>query len=680
MASAERTEESSGKDWATLLEAELDKARQIQAELPALSRGREVEQAVIAVFLHSQPAGRKASTPELLRMISSCGPDRIELVKGLRRWREISWFLDDEDAGVGEEDSAALPQYWRLGNRPNLRQMHHEACERRVSAGAVEDRLAERIRGNRALTDGARASGVRVHMLPGSPGDLADDEAFHYAVLGPDAASESGKPSARAKSFLDETGGADRPRVNRNAVVLAVPSRDGLEGARKAVRALLGWEDVQEQLAGQTIDPTRRERLRISTGHAKSRADGAVRQAYSIVVTVNNENKAYAFKLSADSNVLFDAIQTDERSRIQEGEVNAEALLPGGPYDLWREDEPARRVQDLVSAFARYPQLPKMLKAQAVLDTVFQGVESGLFVARLSRPDGSVRTWWREAVDESPRREAGIEIVLPQQAELSRLPSNLLEPDVLPGLWPDAEGKIALRDAIAYFRGGHSVSIPQEEGYEDILHIPRCSGEIVRDAVEVAVQEGLLWLTSGPASVWRDAIPYGALVEDSALRPRPRKLNPAEFSKEKLPGAWKEDSTNGIAINDALNQSRGETLPWMLVREGIHDAVQARWLELDAGSGAVECGYTEAGNLRLRKPRQQPKGPIAPSASEAVLDDTQMQELAAEIPKLMEKSVGHELRFHVRISFEEAEEGAQERLRAELDEILAKISEELKIG
>ena len=44
-------------DWATLLDAELQKARQIQTELLALATGREAEQAVIAVFLHSQPTG-----------------------------------------------------------------------------------------------------------------------------------------------------------------------------------------------------------------------------------------------------------------------------------------------------------------------------------------------------------------------------------------------------------------------------------------------------------------------------------------------------------------------------------------------------------------------------------------------------------------------------------------------
>lgn len=41
----------------------------------------------------------------------------------------------------------------------------------------------------------------------------------------------------------------------------------------------------------------------------------------------------------------------------------SESLLPGGPYDLWKEGETLRRVKDLASAFAQHPHLPKMLNA-----------------------------------------------------------------------------------------------------------------------------------------------------------------------------------------------------------------------------------------------------------------------------------------------------------------------------
>ena len=72
-------------------------------------------------------------------------------------------------------------------------------------------------------------------------------------------------------------------------------------------------------------------------------------------------------------------------------------MLPGGPYDLWREDEPSRRVKDLVTAFAENPRLPKMLRQKEILDTINQGVQDGLFVASLARPDKSLKTWWARA-------------------------------------------------------------------------------------------------------------------------------------------------------------------------------------------------------------------------------------------------------------------------------------------
>ena len=100
-----------------------------------------------------------------------------------------------------------------------------------------------------------------MHTLPDSPCDIQDDGEFHYAVLGPSAASDSGKPSTEAKRFIDETTAPDRPRANRNAVVLAVPSRDGLDAARTRIREHLGWLEVREQLKDQPIDLVREQML-----------------------------------------------------------------------------------------------------------------------------------------------------------------------------------------------------------------------------------------------------------------------------------------------------------------------------------------------------------------------------------------------------------------------------------
>lgn len=377
--------EGRGHEWAPILEGELAKARAVQTEELGL-RFREIEQAVCAVFVSSQPIGQKARTPDLLALLGVTRPDRIELEKGLRRWTELSWFLDEAEFVGDSGQPGSLPKAWRLGNRPNLKQMHDDACRNRVTEEGVEAKLLADIQQAR-LTQGGNAAGARVHTLPDRPRDIENDGDFHFAILGPKAVSDSGKPSAEARRFIEETTGPDRPRTYRNAIVLVVPSRDGLDAARSRVRDYLGWEEVRSQLKDQPQDPMREAILAKSTEDARKAILDAIRQAWSIVVMVNEQNDIQAFKITVGSEPLFATVKADKRSRIQETAISAEAMLPGGPYDLWREDEPSRRVKDLVSAFAENPKLPKMLRQKEILDTIDNGVRSGVFVAVRKRPD-----------------------------------------------------------------------------------------------------------------------------------------------------------------------------------------------------------------------------------------------------------------------------------------------------
>ena len=110
------TETGRHQEWRPVLEGELDKARVIQSEVTGL-RHREMEQAVISVFLSSQPIGHRALTNELIALLGAANPDKIELEKALRRWTELSWFLDEVE--IGETDSGdQLPKAWRLAIAP----------------------------------------------------------------------------------------------------------------------------------------------------------------------------------------------------------------------------------------------------------------------------------------------------------------------------------------------------------------------------------------------------------------------------------------------------------------------------------------------------------------------------------------------------------------------------------
>lgn len=676
----QKANDGSSAEWLTLLQAELEKAREVQDKQAILNRYREIEQAVVAVFLHSQPIGHKASTGEVIRMIGTNTSDIIEVQKGLKRWRELSWFLDDDDFESGEvNDSETLPNFWRLGNRPNLRQMHDDACHR-VKDDSIKKRLEEQIRSvKKMLVGGALAAGSPTHLLPESPQDIADDGNFHYAVLGPQAVSESGKPSTFAKSFISSKDDQDTGRVNRNSLVLAVPSRDGLDAAIESVRAVLGWQEVQEQLQEHKVDPIQWQRLVRRLDDAEKKASSVVRHAYEIVVTANKEGNIQAFKLKAGYDNLFIAIKNDDRSRIRETPVDAEALLPDGPYALWKPDEESRFVTDLTEAFARYPRLPKLLNRRILLDTVLQGVTRGLFVGRHKRPDGTCRTWWRETIEASVQRDPALEVLLPASAELASLPPRLLRYGELPGLW-DSVGEqytLSVSKLVSYFGGGHTVSVPKD-GYDESVALPRCSKEVLFATVEAAVHEGVVWLKNDPSSVWKTAIPPGVLDVDAKLYPPPSRIEPQEFMPDAVPDAWRDGKTNGARLANALSRKRRVILPWGLIRDGIVGAVASGWLAIDEQSTvSASCSYDDNAGLWLRIPDKirPPRPPV--SGTGAVLEARQIQDLAEVVPDILKVSVGAELRFVLKVQLE----GEPARnCRDQVNEFLRKVSDDLKIG
>ena len=300
----------------------------------------------------------------------------------------------------------------------------------RITAEAVEKKLVYEIRKTKSLTEGTRALGIHAHMLPEQPSSIGDDEKFHFAILAPSAASSGRRPSREAERFINETTSADRRRVHRNTVVLVAPSTAGLEVARKNVREQLGWQDVQAQLKAQGDDAARDQMVADLARKAQRMVPEAIRHAWTIVVTVDADSEVKAFRLQLNTeDPLFAAVKNDDRIRIQDQAINTDALLPGGPYDLWRDGEKSRRVKDLGSAFARDPRLPKMLRADEIGNTINDGVENGRFVAGLARPDGSVKTWWRTAVDEDARTDPATGGVPPRpESPLSDLNPKVLRP------------------------------------------------------------------------------------------------------------------------------------------------------------------------------------------------------------------------------------------------------------
>ncbi len=600
---------------------------------------------------------------------------------------DTSWFLDEANF---PKDEKALPRTWRLGSRPNLRQMHFSACKDRVKDEAVESLLTTSITKVKDLTAGASAAGAIPHVLPVRPNDIEDDGDFHYAVLGPKSASTSGNPSVEAKRYIEETTGPDKPRQNKNAIVLAVPSRDGLDAARSMVRNYLGWEEVREMVRGQELDPIRAERLGAETDRARGQITEAIRQAYCIDVTQSAAGDIQAFKLTPGSEPLFTTIKADPRARIEDNPVSANALLPGGPYNLWAPNETSRRVKDLVGSFAQVPKLPKMLRRREIIDTLADGARQGFFVLRQVRPDKSVRAVWRQNVGiDEVQKDASWEVVLPEVAELSEVSTSILTPNVLPDLWPPS-GEVAVNGVVSYFAGGKVVKVQRlvTDGstYDESVQIPKAAPELVRAAVMQAIEAGNLWLISGPASICGEPIPAGVMTDAAKLAAPPAPIDVNTLLPEALPGAWAGNETTAIGLSTALSASLGKLLPWPTVRDAIDRALRARLLERTADSGPWPCPVSGAGAVKVRLPEASPIPPPPPPlprrpgvlTAEAELSLSQLQDLADAVGDILKSAVPHQLKFTVKLELGGDATPDNKKVEA-INSQLAKISDSLKL-
>ncbi len=77
----------------------------------------------------------------------------------------------------------------------------------------------------------------------------------------------------------------------------------------------------------------------------------------------------------------------------------------------------------------------------------------------------------------------------------------------------DWKSGVKIADPIPYFDGYVPTIDHPEEGWTEQQAIPRCPEAKVQEAVVAAVELGLVWLTSGTASIWGDTPPAGIVLK-----------------------------------------------------------------------------------------------------------------------------------------------------------------------
>ena len=476
-----------------------------------------------------------------------------------------------------------------------------------------------------------------------------------------------------------------------------------MEVVQARIRDYLAWEKVMDDLVPKndeekkqkgSVDVARLQTLKINIDKAKGKVPEAIRQAYCIVVTVSDKDEVQAFKISVAGEAHFETIKNDSRSRVKDTAITADALLSHGPYNLWKGGETSRKVKDLAGAFAQLPHLPKMLKSQAIVQTLVEGCVEGTFVLKLTRPDRTFRTWWRTQPDDNALKDPAMELVLPEAAELAEIPGDLFSPNVLPDLWTGDE--ITVQAVQDYFDGKRVVQV-DKGGFTEPVPVPTASAEAVNTAINEAVAAGKVWLLSGPASLLAEPVPAGVMTATSKLCVPPTTITVPEILPANLPDAWSGEETNALAIATALSQKAGKTLPWKTVKDVIGASLQARFTQLVDGSTPWPCDLPAAQTVKIKVAPagtgggtgggddgddetggRQPQLLVA----SAPFEPSEIQDLADLIPQLLEFKAKAKvpLRFHVRLEVGDGTERPAEEVIVEVNKLIEGLKEGFRVG
>jgi hypothetical protein len=352
-------------------------------------------------------------------------------------------------------------------------------------------------------------------------------------------------------------------------------------------------------------------------------------------------------------------------------------------------------VKDLAGAFAQLPHLPKMLKSQAIVETLVEGCVQGAFVLKLSRPDRTFRTWWRTRPDTAALNDPAMELVLPEAAELGEIAGGLLAPKVLPDLW--AGDEITVQTVMDYFDGTKVVQV-DKGGFMEPVSVPKASAAVVEAAIGEAVEDGKVWVLSGPASLLAEVIPAGVLTPAAKLRTPPDIISATAILPENLSAAWKDGTTSALAIATALSQQNGNTLPWKTVRDVIGGALQARFITLDEGSAPWPCEMPAANTVKLKV---ADAGGAADGAvregggwtgtetgivtkklvAQADLEPSEVQDLGDLVPQLLEikNKANTPVAFRVRIEVGDGQSDPDAESADAISKLLQGIREDFKL-
>jgi len=359
-------------NWAPIIEKDVDGPSslplKIDREQPNLGKLHATRRVARTIYLGSAPTAAAAHRGlEDRRVKLGCvmpGESPAVFGDALRRLAAAATYLYQDG-----------PRFW-YATQPTVTKLAEDRAEQlKRDPDKVARELDERLRADLRRT----GDFSRIHPLPRSGADVADDLDARLVVLPPDHphTKELGSAAEAVARAILETRG-NTPRLYRNTLVFLAADKVRLQDLDEAVRRFLAWQSILAEKEALNLDPHQVRQAETQ----RQAADGAVTarlpETYQWLLVPEQANPQAAItwqavRLSGSEALAVRAskkLRNDESLVLSLGSTILRKHLDGVP--LWRGDHVA--VKQLVEDFARYLYLPRVAGPEVLVQAMRDGV------------------------------------------------------------------------------------------------------------------------------------------------------------------------------------------------------------------------------------------------------------------------------------------------------------------